>query len=168
MENREYIVTAFTENQVGVLNRITAIYLRRKINIESLRVVASSTKGISMFVITAITSEQQIAKVVQHISKIVEVVDSKFYTAEEVITLEVALYKASKSILENASTSEIITRRNGSRIIEFGADYIVVTLTGSKEEIDKFKQELTEHKALLQFTRSGSVIMHREQIDIKY
>ena len=30
---KEYIVIAFTENQIGVLNRITALYLRRKINI---------------------------------------------------------------------------------------------------------------------------------------
>ena len=45
---KEYIVIAFTENQIGVLNRITALYLRRKINIESLKVSESSIKGISM------------------------------------------------------------------------------------------------------------------------
>ncbi|MFQ8826812.1 MAG: hypothetical protein ACLR76_04550 [Alistipes sp.] len=39
---KEYIVIAFTENQIGVLNRITALYLRRKINIESLKVSESS------------------------------------------------------------------------------------------------------------------------------
>ncbi len=167
MENREYIVTAFTENQVGVLNRITTIYLRRKINIESLRVAESSVKGISMFVITAITTEVQIAKVVQHITKIIEVLDAKYYTSAEIITLETALYKVSKSILE-PSTSELITRRNGARIVEFGADYIVVELSGSKVEINKFKDELVDHKALLQFSSSGSVIMHREEIDIKY
>ena len=50
---KEYIVIAFTENQIGVLNRITALYLRRKINIESLKVSESSIKGISMFVISA-------------------------------------------------------------------------------------------------------------------
>ena len=44
---QEYIVIAFTENQIGVLNRITGLYLRRKINIESLKVSESSIKGIS-------------------------------------------------------------------------------------------------------------------------
>ena len=53
---QEYIVIAFTENQIGVLNRITGLYLRRKINIESLKVSESSIKGISMFVISAFTT----------------------------------------------------------------------------------------------------------------
>ena len=61
---KEYIVIAFTENQIGVLNRITALYLRRKINIESLKVSESSIRGISMFVISAFTTRETIDKLV--------------------------------------------------------------------------------------------------------
>ena len=38
METKEYIVSAFTENAVGVLIRITAAFMRRKVNIESIKV----------------------------------------------------------------------------------------------------------------------------------
>ena len=44
---QEYIVIAITENQIGVLNRITSLYLRRKINIESLNVSVAS--GICLY-----------------------------------------------------------------------------------------------------------------------
>ncbi|MEG1634607.1 MAG: acetolactate synthase small subunit [Rikenellaceae bacterium] len=167
MEKQEYIVTAFTENQVGVLNRITAIYLRRKINIESLRVAESSIKGLSMFVITALTTHTTIEKVVKHINKIVEVLDAKFYTSSELITQEVALYKISKDVFADKSANEVVTGNKNARVIEFGGDYIVVELTGSKEDITTFKNELEEKHILVQFTSSGSVIIHRENIDFK-
>ncbi|MFI3314644.1 MAG: acetolactate synthase small subunit [Rikenellaceae bacterium] len=164
MDKKEYIVTAFTENQVGVLNRITATYLRRKINIESLRVAESSIKGISMFVITAITSHDTIEKVVKHIAKIVEVLDVKYYTSAELITQEVALYKISKGVFENESANELITRNQSARVIEFGSDYVVVEQTGSRDDIEKFKQTLQDKNLLLQYSSSGSVIIHRENI----
>ncbi len=165
-KEREYIVTAFTENQVGVLNRITAIYLRRKINIESLRVSASSVKGVSMFVITAITTQEQIIKVTQHIKKIIEVLDVRHYNSAEIITQEVALYKVAKSILE-PETADIIISRRGTRIIEFGHDYIVVEFAGTKDKIEELRQEFSSRNTLLQYSSSGSVIIHREELDIK-
>ena len=33
---QEYTITVYTENQVGLLNRIAIIFTRRKINIDSL------------------------------------------------------------------------------------------------------------------------------------
>lgn len=165
MEKKEYIVTAFTENHVGVLNRITATYLRRKINIESLRVAESSIKGISMFVITAFTTEDTISKVVKQINKIIEVLDVKYYTAEGLITQEVALYKISKDLFADSVSNELITRNQSARVIEFGGDYVVVELTGSKSEIDKMRSSLQETGLLLEFASSGSVILHRESIN---
>ena len=35
-EKQEYTITVYTENQVGLLNRIAIIFSRRKINVESL------------------------------------------------------------------------------------------------------------------------------------
>ena len=77
---KEYIVIAFTENQIGVLNRITALYLRRKINIESLKVSESSIKGISMFVISAFTTQEVIDKLAKQLRNIVEVIQVEYYS----------------------------------------------------------------------------------------
>ena len=49
--NQEFIISAFTENHIGLLNRITIIFTRRKINIESLTVSESALAGISKFTI---------------------------------------------------------------------------------------------------------------------
>lgn len=166
METKEYIVTAFTENQIGVLNRITAIYLRRKINIESLRVSETSIKGISMFAISAFTTEEVIEKIVKHIRKIIEVLEAEYRTAEELITQEIALYKISNKMFSEGCSMDIITRNNNARIIEMSSEYIVVEMTGSRDEIERLRDEISVSGSLEQFTRSG-VVMYRESIEEK-
>ena len=123
---QEYIVIAFTENQIGVLNRITALYLRRKINIESLKVSESSMKGISMFVISAFTTQEVIDKLVKQLRNIVEVIQVEYYANEELITQEIALYKLSSKIVRETGMVDRIIRSWNARIIEMNPAYVVV------------------------------------------
>ena len=41
MQKQEFTITVYTENQIGLLNRIAIIFSRRKININSLNVSPS-------------------------------------------------------------------------------------------------------------------------------
>ena len=159
---KEYIVIAFTENQIGVLNRITALYLRRKINIESLKVSESSIKGISMFVISAFTTQEVIDKLAKHLRNIVEVIQVEYYSNDELITQEIALYKLSSKIFKESGTVDMIVREWSARIIEMNPAYVVVEKTGTREEIENMRTELESRGILIEFTRSGSVVLHRE------
>lgn len=160
---KEYIVIAFTENQKGVLNRITALYLRRNINIESLKVSESAIKGISMFVITAFTSEEVIERLSKQIANIIEVIQVEYYSTEELITQEIALYKISSKIFNESSSVDRIIRKWNARIIEMNPSYVVVEKTGSREDVEEMRDELIELGLLNEFTRSGSVVLHREE-----
>lgn len=75
---QEYLISVFTENSVGVLGRITSIFTRRKINIESLVVAETHHKGISKFSIIAFSDEGTMKKVKKHIERIVEVLKADF------------------------------------------------------------------------------------------
>ena len=162
---KEYIVIAFTENQIGVLNRITALYLRRKINIESLKVSESSIKGISMFVISAFTTQEIIEKLVRQLRNIVEVIQVEYYSDDELITQEIALYKISSKIVRESGMVDMIIRSWNARIIEMNPSFVVVEKTGTREEIENLRAELETRKVLLEFTRSGSVVLHRESME---
>ncbi len=157
--NKEYIVIAFTENQIGVLNRITSAYLRRKINIESLKVSESSIKGISMFVISAITTEELIDKTVKQIRNIIDVIEVKYYDAAELFTQEIALFKVSTRHLGQPGRLDALTRRWNMRVVELNAKYVVLEKTGLREEIDSLRAELESDGILESFTRSGGVVM---------
>ncbi|MCC8020191.1 MAG: acetolactate synthase small subunit [Rikenellaceae bacterium] len=163
--NREYIVIAFTENQIGVLNRITVCYLRRKINIESLKVSESSIKGISMFVISAFTTQEIIDKVTKQIRNIIDVIDVSYYTPDELITQEIALYKISAKYLGGNGRIDAFSRGMMARMIEFNPSYVVMEKTGTREEIDELRDKLDREGVLLEFTRSGSVVLHRDAIE---
>ena len=164
---QEYIVIAFTENQIGVLNRITSLYLRRKINIESLKVSESSIKGISMFVISAFSTAETMDLLVKQLRNIIDVIQVECYTNEELITQEIALYKISAQILKQSDTADRLIRQLNARIIEFKPDYVVVEKTGTREEIDRMRQMLSDENLLEEFTRSGSVVLHRESWEDK-
>lgn len=85
---KEFIITVYTENTVGVLNRITNIFTRRKINIENLSVCETHQKGVSQMTITAFTDEQTIHKVLKHIERIVEVLRTSYTDVEQDILIQ--------------------------------------------------------------------------------
>ena len=160
---KEYIVIAFTENQIGVLNRITALYLRRKINIESLKVSESSIRGISMFVISAFTTRETIDKLVKQLRNIIDVIQVEYYSNEELITQD----KITSKIFRESGTVDRIVREWNARIIEMNPQYVVVEKTGTREDIDAMRSELEQQQLLTEFTRSGTVVLHRDSVEDK-
>ncbi len=164
METREYIISAFTENRAGVLNRITALFLRRKINIESLKVSETPIKGISAFTIVAHTTDQIVEKLVKQMERIVDVIKAEYYTPESLIVHQIALYKTGKDALEGDNV-ELITRRHNARLVEVSDNYAVFEKTGYKNEIDALRDELKNRNLLLQFTSSGAVVLHHESLE---
>lgn len=164
METKEYIISVFSENQAGVLNRITAVFLRRKINIESLKVSETSIKGISMFTIVASATEETIIRVVQQIEKIIDVIRAQYHTGAELITQEIALYKVDSSILKNGKL-DIVTGKYNARIVEANREYTVAEMTGYKKETEALRDELEEMGVLMQYTRSGTVALYRDSLE---
>ena len=152
---------------IGLLNRITALYLRRKINIESLKVSESSIRGISMFVISAFTTRETIDKLVKQLRNIIDVIQVEYYSNEELITQEIALYKITSKIFRESGTVDRIVREWNARIIEMNPQYVVVEKTGTREDIDAMRSELEQQQLLTEFTRSGTVVLHRDSVEDK-
>ena len=69
-----YEITAYTENQVGLLSSVAGIFTRRSINIEKLLVYPSKIDGIHKFKILARTTEKNARAVVLQMEKRVDVV----------------------------------------------------------------------------------------------
>ncbi len=82
MEKEDYLITVYTENNVGLLNRIATIFSRRKINIESLNTAASEREGIHRFTIVVRETEEGVRKLSQQIEKQVEVFEVSYQVKE--------------------------------------------------------------------------------------
>ncbi|MDP4292087.1 MAG: acetolactate synthase small subunit [Bacteroidota bacterium] len=162
--NQEFIISAFTENHIGLLNRITIIFTRRKINIESLTVSESAHKGISKFTIVVNTTEDQCSKVTKQIEKLVEVLKAYYLKNEDMIYQEIALYKVSTEALTSGNQIESLVRQYNARILEVTPDYTVIEKTGHKEETQELFEGLNQY-GVLQFIRSGRVAITRSPIE---
>ena len=62
--DKEYIITVFSENKVGLLSQITTVFTCRNVNIESLTTSESALQGIHKFTIVVRTSPETVEKVV--------------------------------------------------------------------------------------------------------
>jgi acetolactate synthase-1/3 small subunit len=162
--NQEFIISAFTENHIGLLNRITIIFTRRKINIESLTVSESALAGISKFTIVVDTTEDKVSKVVKQIDKLVEVLKAYYHTNDQMIYQEIALYKVPTEALTTSNQIESLVRQYNARILEMTPDYTVIEKTGHKDETQALFEELN-HFGVLQFIRSGRVAITRSPIE---
>jgi len=160
-----FTVSIYTENNIGLLNRISAIFLKRHINIESLTTSQSEIDSIFRFVIVVNVSETMIKSIIKQINKQIEVISSFYHTDKETIFLETALYKVkSKSLFDEKHIQKII-KNSQANMVTVSPNYFVIEKTGWREETEKLYKEL-EPYGLLQFVRSGRISVSKEPMNI--
>ena len=112
MKKTKFTISIYTENNVGLLNRISAIFLKRHINIRSITSSESEISNIYRFIIVVKVDNERIVKLVKQIEKQIEVIAAFYHTDEETIFLETALYKVkSKSLFNERQIQNIIKRK---------------------------------------------------------
>lgn len=156
IEQQEYNITVYTENQIGLLNRIAIIFSRRKLNIESLNTSPSEVEGIHRFNIVITENEEVVRKVARQLEKQVEVLKVYFNTNADVIWQEMALYKVPTEVIAEHVSVERLLREHGARAVVIRKDYTVFEATGHREETDKLVEVLQQY-GLIEFVRSARV-----------
>ncbi|MBC7565544.1 MAG: acetolactate synthase small subunit [Pedobacter sp.] len=160
-QQQEFTITVYTENQIGLLNRIAIIFSRRKINIESLNVSPSEIEHIHRFNIVITETEEVVRKLARQIEKQVEVLKVYFNTNEDIIWQELALYKVPTDTIAEKVSVERLLRENGARAVVIRKDYTVFETTGHREETDKLIEVLQPY-GLIEFVRSARVAIIKD------
>ncbi|MCC6220857.1 MAG: acetolactate synthase small subunit [Deltaproteobacteria bacterium] len=70
---KQYTISALTANAPGVLHRLASVLTQRRVNIESLNVKETETKGVSRFSIVVFVEESAIEQIVSRMRRVVEV-----------------------------------------------------------------------------------------------
>ena len=156
MNKQEYTITVYTENQIGLLNRIAIIFSRRKINIESLNTSPSEIDSVHRFTIVINETEDVVRKLCRQIEKQVEVLKAYYNTNEEIVWQELAMYKVPTDVIAEKVKVERLLREYGARAVAIRTDYIVFETSGHREEIEGLIKAL-EPYGLIEFVRSARV-----------
>lgn len=163
-ENKKFTVSVYTENNIGILNRLSAIFLKRHINIESLTVSKSEIDHVHRFTFVVIIPETQIKKVLGQLNKQIEVIKAYYHTEDEIIYQETAMFKISSEYMYDQDLQVKLKLRRAN-IVTITERYLVIETTGLKEDIDKLHDKLKPY-GLLQFVRSGRIAITRPKMAI--
>lgn len=153
---REYTITLYTENSIGILGRVAGIFTRRKINIESLSTSPSEIENVHRFTIVIEESEEVVRKLCMQIEKQIDVLKAYFNNNDELIWQEQALYKVPTNIIAEKAYVERLLRQYGANTVVIRNDYTFFQTAGHREEIDNLTQELTKY-GLIEFVRGARI-----------
>jgi acetolactate synthase-1/3 small subunit len=161
MEKEEFTITLYTENSIGMIGRISGIFSRRKINIESFNASPSEVEGIHRFTIVVHETEEVLSKICRQFEKQVEVLKAYYNTNDEVIWQEQALYKVPTPAITEKAPVERLLRQFGANAVVIRNDYTVFETAGHREEIDALTQALAPY-GLIEFVRSARIAIIKD------
>ena len=164
-KKKTYTISLYSENNVGLLNRVSAILLKRHINIESFSTSPSEIEHVFRFVIVVEVTESKIKKVVQQIEKQIDVIKAFYHTDEETIFQESALYKVKSSSLFEERHIQNIIKKSQAKIVTVSPEFFVIEITGFRHETENLRSQL-EPYGLMQFVRSGRISVTKEKMNI--
>lgn len=172
MDKQEYTLTVYTENQVGLINKIAIMFSRRKISLESFNTSPSEIKNIYRFTIVVKETEMVVKNLVRQIEKLVDVFKVFYNTNDEIIWQQIALYKVPTAVIMKDVKVERLLRAFGANAVVIREDYTVFETTGQDEEVNNLLEELTKY-GLIEFVRSsriaiikGSEGVHQKVLDM--
>ncbi len=157
---QEYTISVFTENFIGVLNRVVTVFTRRHINIESFNSSPSSMEGIFRFTIVVNVEEEMVKKLVAQLEKQIDILKAFYHSADEIVYQEIALYKVPTEAFLGGDTVEKVVRANNARILSIEKEYIVLEKTGHQNETQAFLEALRPF-GVYEFVRSGRVAVSK-------
>jgi acetolactate synthase-1/3 small subunit len=165
MENKTFTISVYSENNLGLLNRISGIFLKRHINIISLNVSESEIENVSKFIIVVHTTEKWVQNIVGQIEKQIEVIKTFYHTDEETIFLENAIFKIDSALLFDEKQIQNIIKESNSEIVTVSRDFFVISKSGKRSDINDLYNKLKPF-GIMQFVRSGRISVSKEKMQI--
>jgi len=146
---KEYTLTIYTENQVGLINKIAIMFSRRKISLESLNTSPSEIENIYRFTLVLCEAETVIRNLVRQLEKLIDVLKVYYNTNEEIIWQQMALYKVATSTIMKDVKVERLLREYGAKAVE----------------INNLLKELHKY-GLIEFVRSSRIAIIKSSIGV--
>lgn len=154
-----HTISLFVNNKPGVLVRVALVFSRRGFNIESLVVSPSAEGRFSRMTITCSGDAEVLEQVVKQLAKLVDVVHAIDHTGDAAYEVEIALVKL-ECALDRRTEILQIAEHYKARVVDYGADSLVLQAYGSSEKLDALIALLHPFR-LSELVRSGKLLMAR-------
>jgi acetolactate synthase I/III small subunit len=155
----KHVITAYVENQPGVLARIVGLISGRGFNIATLNVAPTQHEDLSRLTMTVPGDDRVLEQVTKQLNKLIDVVKvtdltEKRYMNRELVLVEVSINHGKHREIEKA------IHPFGARIISEQARSVTVEMVGEKEQIAGFLEALRPMD-ILDLSRTGVIAVAR-------
>jgi len=153
------VLVALTDDEPGVLNRVTSLVRRRAFNIHSLTVGPTGTPGVSRMTLVVDTEEPGARRIKAHLEKLVNVLRVEHVTGGAALGRDPALLHVKAGPQEPPG---FLTPGPASRatVVDVCDDSLMLEVTGSPAKVDALVEVLRPF-GLLDMGRTGAVAMAR-------
>jgi acetolactate synthase-1/3 small subunit len=151
----KHTLSVTVQDKPGALTRITTMFARRGFNIESLAVGPTERPGVSCITLRVDCTQHSLEQIEKQIHKLVDVLRVTELVAGEAVERELMLVKVAvppERRAELVTTAEAL----GGKLLDVGADAVVLELVATPEEVDAF-HELCRPYGVTDLVRTGRV-----------
>jgi len=154
-----HTISLFVNNKPGVLVRVALVFSRRGFNIESLVVSAGAEGRFSRMTIVCSGAADDLGQIIQQLAKLVDVVHAIDHTGDDSYETEIALVKLFAPLDQRTQILQIAEHFK-AKVVDYGADSLILQIFGPSEKLDAFIDLLRPFK-LSELVRSGKLLMAR-------
>ena len=155
-----HTISMLVRNKPGVLVRVALVFSRRGYNIESLVVSPDITNGVfSRMTITCSGDLEALDQIIKQCMKLIDVVHAIDHTGQAAIATEIALVKLKCELNRRTEILQIAEHYN-AKVVDYGADSIILRVYGESEKLDNFISLLRPFE-IVELVRSGKILMAR-------
>ncbi len=152
-------ISLLVSNKPGVLVRISLVFSRRGYNIDSLVVSPTLDPQFSRMNIVARGNPAILSQIIKQLEKLVDVIQAKDHTHQEVVEKELALIKVRCNPDQRTEILQLCDHFRASTV-DMTETSMVIQVTGNTEKIDAMKA-LCKKFEIVEYIRTGKVIMLR-------
>jgi len=152
-------ISILVSNKPGALVRIALVFSRRGYNIDSLVVSPTIDNSVSRMNIIARGNPETLAQIIQQLEKLVDVIQSKDHTRQNVVEKELALLKIRCKTEERTELLQLCDHFKGITI-DMTENSMIIQVTGNSEKIEAMLS-LCKKFEIVEFVRTGKIIMMR-------
>lgn len=154
-----HAISLLVENHQGVLARISGLFSGRGYNLESLTVGPTLDPTVSRITLVCKGDDSIIEQIKKQLNKLVDIIKVIDMSERSSIDREMAMIKITATPQQRGEIFQVADVFR-SKVMDVGADSMILEVTGSPEKINDFIAIL-QHYTILEIARSGLVSMER-------
>ena len=155
----KHTISLYVSNIPGILVRISLVFARRGYNIDSLVVSAAHDPAFSRMTIVATGEKNTLDQILKQLNKLIDVVEAKDETGQEVVHREMALVKIRCS---DETRSEVLQLANAFKgdVVDIGDTTITFMTTGKTPKMEAINSVFDKY-GVMEVVRSGKLLIAR-------